>query len=82
MADLYEGKPDGRQDTSGELTPSRFRPRYRQLTDAEKDLHDEIKTKAQELEELFERVPDGRYKALSMTALEEAVMWNVKQLTS
>jgi len=28
------------------------------------------------------KVKSGRYRALSLTALEEAVMWNVKELTS
>jgi hypothetical protein len=61
---------------------SRFRPRYRALTDDEKLLHDTIKDKAAELEALFMQVKAGRYRALSLTALEEAVMWNVKELTS
>jgi hypothetical protein len=61
---------------------SRFRPRYRALTDDEKLLHDAIKEKAAELETLFMQVKAGRYRALSLTALEEAVMWNVKELTS
>jgi hypothetical protein len=81
MPHVFEGEPDGRQaDTA--IPVSRFRPRYRALTDDEKTLHDAIKAKAAELEALFEQVKPGRYKALSMTALEEAVMWNVKALTS
>ncbi len=77
---VFEGKPDARQ--GGDIAVSRFRPRYRALSPAEKDLHDDIKTKAQQLEELFNKVPDGRYKSLGFTALEESVMWAVKQLTS
>jgi hypothetical protein len=61
---------------------SRFRPQYRALTDDEKALHDAIKSKAVELEALFEQVGRGRYQALGMTALEQAVMWAVKELTS
>ena len=61
---------------------SRFRPRYRKLTDAEVALHDELKTKATELEALFDNVAPGRYRSLAYTALEEAVMWAVKQLTA
>lgn len=81
MPDLYAGKPDGRQmDDAGPV--SRFRPRYRQLTDDEKKLHDDIKAKAAELEALIERVKPGRYRALGITALEESVMWTVKELTS
>ncbi len=61
---------------------SRFRPRYRALTDDEKALHDVIKKKASELEVLFNQVKPGRYRSLGFTALEEAVMWAVKELTS
>lgn len=64
------------------MPTSRFRPQYRALLPTEKALHDAIKDKAVELETLFAKVPEGRYKSLSMTALEEAVMWNIKQLTS
>lgn len=78
---LYEGKPDDRQGDAATKT-SRFRPRYRALTPEEKQLHDEIKAKAEELEALFEKVPAGRYTSLAFTALEQAVMWVIKQLTA
>jgi hypothetical protein len=81
MPHIYEGDPDGRQ-ADDYSAPSRFRPRYRQLTGEEKALHDALKDKAAELEALFEEVPDGRYKALGMTSLEQSIMWIVKQLTS
>lgn len=77
---VFEGAPDARQ--AGDVPVSRFRPRYRTLTPDEKALHDAIKTKAEELCALFEQVKPGRYRALSLTALEEAVMWNIKELTS
>jgi hypothetical protein len=77
---VFEGKPDSRQ--AGDIEVSRFRPRYRALTPEEKHLHDLIKAQAEALEELFMMVKPGRYRALSLTALEEAVMWNVKELTS
>ena len=81
MAHVYEGQPDGRQ--SPEAIPvSRFRPQYRALTDAEKSLHDEIKAKAVELEQIFNRVKPGRYNALAVTSLEQSIMWIVKELTS
>ena len=81
MPHVYEGKPDARQ--SEEAIPvSRFRPRYRALTEDEKALHDAIKAKAVELEDLFGQVKPGRYRSLGLTALEEAVMWTVKELTS
>jgi len=79
---VFEGAPDGRQSADLQERVSRFRPRYRALTDAEKALHDAIKGKATELEALFEQVKPGRYRALGLTALEEAVMWTVKELTS
>lgn len=82
MKHVYEGKPDGRQSDDPAHKVSRFRPTYRPLTDAEKSLHDAIKSKAAELEALFDQVKDGRYKSLGMTALEESVMWTVKELTS
>ena len=82
MTHLYEGEPDGRQSEKVEEQVSRFRPRYRALTDDEKALHDAIKAKAAELETLFETVKPGRYRSLGITALEEAVMWTVKELTS
>jgi hypothetical protein len=82
MPHLYDGEPDGRQSSDVAEPVSRFRPRYRGLTDLEKALHDQIKAKAVELEQLIETVKPGRYRALGLTALEEAVMWTIKELTS
>jgi hypothetical protein len=81
MAHVFEGNPDGRQAEMA-IPVSRFRPRYRALTDEEKALHDEIKNKAAEMEELFGKVKAGRYNSLAMTSLEQSVMWIVKELTS
>lgn len=77
---VFAGEPDARH--GGDIEVSRFRPRYRALTPEEKALHDEIKAQAVVLEVLFEKVKPGRYRSLSITALEEAVMWNIKELTS
>lgn len=82
MTHVYEGQPDARQSDDVSEVVSRFRPRYRALTEDEKTLHDQIKAKASELESLFEQVKAGRYRSLGFTALEEAVMWTVKELTS
>lgn len=82
MANVYEGAPDARQSADVNMPTSRFRPRYRALTDDEKALHDAIKEKASELETLFETVKPGRYRSLAFTALEESVMWCVKELTA
>jgi hypothetical protein len=82
MANVFEGKPDARQSDDVKHPVSRFRPTYRALSDDEKALHDALKTKASELETLFGQVKPGRYNALAMTSLENAVMWIVKELTS
>jgi hypothetical protein len=82
MADVFEGKTDTRQSADVAHPTSRFRPTYRALTDAEKALHDEIKSTATELEVLFARVKAGRYNSLAITSLEQSVMWVVKELTS
>lgn len=79
---IYYGNADSRQSDDENEAVSRFRPRYRALNEDEKALHDEIKAKAAELEALFDRVKEGRYRSLGLTALEEAVMWTVKELTS
>jgi hypothetical protein len=81
MTNVFEGTPDSRQSDE-KIETSRFRPRYRALNDEEKALHDAIKAKAVELETLFEQVKPGRYRSLGLTALEEAVMWTVKELTA
>ncbi len=82
MAHVFEGKPDERQQAGTDAPVSRFRPRYRALTDDEKALHDALKNKAAELEVLFAQVKPGRYNALAITALEQSIMWIVKELTS
>lgn len=82
MTNVFQGETDGRQSEDVAMPTSRFRPRYRALTDDEKALHDAIKAKAVELEDLFAKVKSGRYASLGMTALEQAVMWTVKELTS
>lgn len=74
---------DGKADERLQDKPiSRFRPTYRPLTVEEKDLHDGLKAKAVEMEELFAMVKNGRYKSLALTALEESIMWVIKELTS
>lgn len=82
MSNVFDGKPDGRQSDATDMPVSRFRPRYRALTDDEKALHDAIKDKAADLEALFGNVKPGRYNSLAITALEQSVMWVVKELTS
>lgn len=85
MTHVYDGGPDSRQSDKVDEPLSRFRPRYRALTDDEKALHDAIKAKAVELETLIDSIKmrsPTRYKSLAMTELELAIMWAVKELTS
>lgn len=82
MTNVYEGKPDDRQSADVAITVSRFRPRYRALTDEEKKLHDELKAQADVLDRMFQQVKPGRYNSLATTALEQSIMWIVKELTS
>ena len=82
---VFEGKTDARQSDDVAMPVSRFRPRYRALSDDEKKLHDELKAKAVELESMIEQIKGGapsRYKSLAITELELAIMWAVKELTS
>ena len=82
MSNVYDGKPDARQSDDTNMPVSRFRPRYRALTDDEKALHDALKAKAVEMEALYAQVKPGRYNSLAITSLEQSVMWIVKELTS
>ena len=81
MSNIFAGPTDARQSDDVTMAVSRFRPKYRALTPEELALHNAIKEKASELEELFSRVSSGREQSLAMTKLEEAVMWIVKGLT-
>jgi hypothetical protein len=87
MTNVYDGPPDDRQSADIAMPVTRFRPRYRALTDEELALHDAIKAKAEELEWLIDRIVHqradvGRYHALAITSLEQAVIWAVKSLTA
>lgn len=93
MSHLYAGEPDGRQALEP-IKVSRFRPKYRQLTDQEKALHDAIKAKASELEDLFEQaerlrfpdidtliapIPEGETGAAELTAFTFDPAWEYFQ---
>jgi hypothetical protein len=59
-----------------------FRVKYRELTDFEKRVMEELKSRAYWLLCHIEaHIPEGRYQAMAKTALEESVMWAVKSLT-
>lgn len=82
---IYEtDQPDVRVDPNLDAAnrPSRFRPRYRKLHPDEIELHDQIKSQADTLFDLFTKCGTGRYRSLAYTELEMAVMWAVKELTS
>ena len=81
MANTFEGQADGRQSDRIDQPVSRFRPRYRALSQAELSLHDAIKSKADELAGLFEEIAPGRELSLGFTKLEESIMWAIKGLT-
>lgn len=58
-----------------------FRPKNRELSDAEKAGIDTINTQAQALGETLSVCPANREIALAKTKLEECVMWAVKGVT-
>jgi len=82
MTNVFEGQPDKRQSDDVNEPLSRFRPRYRALTEQEKAQHDELKEAYAIVESLIIKLPVSRYRALAMTALEASCMWAVKELTA
>jgi hypothetical protein len=59
-----------------------FRNKYRELTEMEKRVMEELKSRAYWLLCHIEaHIPEGRYQSLAKTALEESIMWAVKELT-
>lgn len=82
MANVFDGAADARQSGDQALCVSRFRPRYRALSDHEKAVHDGVKAAFEAVEQQIERIPPGRYRALAITALEESCMWAIKELTA
>lgn len=80
-AHVYAAEPDARQGDDVTAVMSLFRPRYRALTPDEIALHDRIKDLATDLCAAIEETAPCRYRALSITALEEAAMWAIKGLT-
>lgn len=82
MANVFEGPIDARQSDEQDEPLSRFRPRYRALSDEEKTLLDDLKDAYAKVESIIELIPAGRYRSLAVTALEESCMWAVKELTA
>ncbi len=82
MANVFEGASDTRQSADEGEPVTRFRPRYRALSDDEVRRHDALKDAYAAVERLCDALPGGRYKALALTALEESCMWAVKELTA
>ena len=65
-----------------------FRPEYRQLSEAEEEQVEQIKDRALWLHTALGEInlhsdpAKARYVALAKTALEEAVMWATKAVTT
>lgn len=70
-AHVFEGGPDASQG-GADVVPSRFRPRYRALTEDERTMHDAIKAKAAELEALFEQARALRFPTVPAETLPQA----------
>jgi hypothetical protein len=81
MTNVFAGPPDARQSNDQEMPVSRFRPRYRALSDEERQFHDDLKAHYEMVEHMIIQLPHGRYRALALTNLEESCMWAIKQLT-
>lgn len=64
------------------MAMGRFRKQYRQPTDDEKALIEEIKDRAQALEASLEKMENSREKSLALTNLEQAIMWSTQGITS
>lgn len=64
------------------MAMGRFRKQYRQLTDEEKALIEEIKDGASALEVSLEKMEHSREKSLALTNLEQAIMWSTQGITS
>jgi hypothetical protein len=82
MTNVFAGEPDARQSSEQTMPVSRFRPRYRALSDEEWAIHNEVKAAFAAVEQQIERIKPGRYRSLAITALEESCMWAVKELTA
>ncbi len=51
------------------------------LTDAQVALRDEIKLKAREMEELYEKLSDSRCRVQALLTLEGSVLWADRGIT-
>ena len=63
---------------------SRFRKEYRELSIEQRQLVENLKTTAEDFEDLLttnQGATDGRSHALAMTKLQEAVFWAVHSVT-
>ena len=79
---FLNGDVDGRQSDDVNEKVSLFRPRYRALTAEEKDLHDAIKAKADELADLIYKVKYTNNTDLAIQHLEDSEYRAVKGLTA
>jgi len=58
-----------------------FRTKYRELSPAEKQALEDLKTAAEVLESHIDASGQSRFASLAKTKLEESVMWAVKGVT-
>jgi hypothetical protein len=58
-----------------------FRKTYRELSDAEKEHINTIKSMGADFLKLFDSLEQSREVSIAKTKLEEAVMWAVKAIT-
>jgi hypothetical protein len=58
-----------------------FRKTYRELSDAEKESINTIKSMGADFLKLFDSLEQSREVSIAKTKLEEAVMWAVKAIT-
>lgn len=75
------GAGQNRLTPRNDLSGSRFRKRYRQLSNSEVAWNDAIKDTAAQLEILIEALGPSHYGTLAMDDLERSVMYAVKELT-
>jgi vacuolar-type H+-ATPase subunit D/Vma8 len=75
------GAGKNRMTDKTDVTNSRFRKRYRELSAAELKLNDAIKNAAAQLEFLYDALGSARHTSIALTELESSVHWGIKQLT-
>ncbi len=63
------------------FVPNRFRPIYRELSQADKDRINAIRVKAEELAQLYDCYLPTTGQGYAMKHLQDSVMWITKEAT-